>query len=202
MNNELTLEQQKQAANVNFNENQIDNKHLIPSLKSQIYSMGQYFDRDGEEKLFIDSYSEERSTLVISKNDNVVVYDWETLDSYTPSEGEEIENVETLPTAGLANLGKIYSTGTDPQLTYSKCVITSGTANPNSLVSTDIVKASISLSNSMLKLNPVPNIVIDGREYTSGIAGTQITFYMNRDHRISILWNENTVETFLIVANR
>ena len=201
MNNELTLEQQKQAACANFNKNQIDNKNLVPSLKTQIYSMGQYFDRNGEERLFIDNYTEERSTLVISTGNNEVVYTWETLADYTPGEGEEIENVEELPTAGISYLGKIYSVGTDT-LTYSKCKIESGTADPSSLVSTDIVKASISLRPSMLKINPAPNIVIDGREYTSGIAETQITFYMNRDHRISILWGENIVETLLIVANR
>ena len=178
----------EQVAHENFIKNQIDNKNLIPSLKTQIYAKGAYLDRFGDEELFIDSYNEPRSELAIINNNPLT---WTEIETPDPLPSPE-PTVDSLPTTGNYDIVKVGGK-------YYQC---SGGADINNLKSTDVVKVVITLNNTMLGVNPKPNIVVDGREYTSGIAGTEIIFYMNRDHRISILWTADTVENMLVKANR
>lgn len=179
----------EQVAHENFIKNQIDNKNLIPSLKTQIYAKGAYLDRFGDEELFIDSYNEPRSGLTIINNNPLT---WTEIETPSPVPSPE-PIVDSLPTTGNYDIVKFGEK-------YYKC---SGGADINNLKSTDVVKVVINLNNTMTSsVNSTPNIIVDGREYTSGIAGTEIIFYMNRDHRISILWAPNTVENILVKANR
>lgn len=191
---ELTPEQA--AAHANFIKNQIDNKHLIPSLKTQIYAMGEYLDRYGDEKLVMANYdNSKKSTFTVTSN-NPLTYGWEKIAA--PADPSGINTVQTLPTADSTNVEDIVKMGDD----YYQCV-SYGAADVNNLKSSDSVKVVITLNPTMIQtVNAKPNIVIDGREYTSGIAGTDIIFYMNRDHRISILWSADIVETYLVIANR
>ena len=199
---ELTPEQMAAIAHTNLIKNQIDNKHIVPSLKTQIYAMGEFRDLYGEEVMAMGAYdTEKRSTFTVTSN-NPVTYGWEEVESTDIPEGTTPTEVETLPEATSSNAGSYVSMGTDPNTKYYKCM-TYGEANINHLVSTDSVKVVITLNQAMLAINPKPNIIVDGKEYTSAIAGTEIVFYMNRDHRISILWaSPDTIETFLVIANR
>ena len=192
--NELTPEQiqaQTQAHN-NFIKNQIDNKHLIPSLKTQIYSMGEFRNLYGEEKLVMDGYDTEYRSNINLTNNNTLT--WTEIATPDP-EPQNPTTVDSLPTTGNYSVVKL----TTDNNKYYKC---SGGADLNNLKSTDKVKINISLNESMSERFPTPNIVIDGKEYTSGIAGTDIIFYMNRDHRVTIHWTDDIVEKFLIIANR
>lgn len=196
---ELTPEQ---AAHANFIKNQIDNKHLIPSLKTQIYAMGEYLDRYGDEKLVMANYDDsKKSTFTVTSN-NPLTYSWEEVKAADIPQGTSPTEVDTLPEANSTNAGSYVSIGSDANKKYYKCM-TYGAADVNNLKSSDSVKVVITLNPTMIQtVNAKPNIVIDGREYTSGIAGTDIIFYMNRDHRISILWSADIVETYLVIANR
>jgi hypothetical protein len=196
---ELTPEQ---TAHANFIKNQIDNKHLIPSLKTQIYAMGEYLDRYGDEKLVMANYdNSKKSTFTVTSN-NPLTYGWEEVKAADIPQGTTPTEVGTLPEANSTNAGSYVFIGSDANKKYYKCM-TYGAADVNNLKSSDSVKVVITLNPTMIQtVNAKPNIVIDGREYTSGIAGTDIIFYMNRDHRISILWSADIVETYLVIANR
>ena len=197
MSANLTPEEMAATAHENFIKNQIDNKHIIPSLKTQVYAMGAFRDQYGEEKLVIDGYTEPRSDINLTSN-NALTYGWEEVEAPDP---DELVAIETLPEANSSNAGTTVKVGTTAPYKYYTCM-TYGAADLNNLKSTDIVKINIELNETMAAKYPTPNIVIDGREYTSGIAGTDIVLYMNRDHRISILWTADIVETFLVIANR
>jgi len=190
---ELTSEEK--IALKNFNNNLIDNKHIVPSINSQIYAMGKYRDNYGEEKLVLSEYTHNRSTFTITSNNQL---SWKLIEA--PENTENIPSVDSLPTSGEYNNGSIVKITINEVTNYYECY---GIADPSNLKSTDSIKVSISLNKGMLETYPNPNIVIDGKEYTSAIVSEDFTFYMNRDHRISILWSSpDVIETYLIIANR
>lgn len=194
---ELTPEQ---AAHANFIKNQIDNKHLIPSLKTQIYAMGEYLDLYGDEKLVMANYDNNKKSTFTVSNNNPLTYGYEKVDAI-PS-GSSSAGTSLPDPATESVVGKYY-TITEDNVDKYYVGVAYGAADVNNLKSSDSVKVVITLNPTMIQtVNAKPNIVIDGREYTSGIAGTDIIFYMNRDHRISILWSADIVETYLVIANR
>ena len=198
MSENLTAEQ---TAHANFIKNQIDNKHLIPSLKTQIYAMGEYLDRYGDEKLVMANYDNSKKSTFTISNNNPLTYGYEKVDAI-PS-GSSSSAGTSLPDPATESVVGKYYTITEDEVDKYYVGVAYGAADVNNLKSSDSVKVVIALNPTMTQtVNAKPNIVIDGREYTSGIAGTNIIFYMNRDHRISILWSADIVETYLVIANR
>lgn len=190
----------EQVAHENFIKNQIDNKNLIPSLKTQIYAKGAYLDRFGDEKLVMANYDNSKKSTFTVSNNNPLTYGYEKVDAI-PS-GSSSAGTSLPDPATESVVGKYY-TITEDNVDKYYVGVAYGAADVNNLKSSDSVKVVITLNSTMTQtVNAKPNIVIDGREYTSGIAGTDIIFYMNRDHRISILWSADIVETYLVIANR
>lgn len=68
---------------------------------------------------------------------------------------------------------------------------------------TDTITVEFILSKELYSKYAEDAIVnIDGREYTIDILDNPMNFYMNRDHRISIKWAGDIIETFTFIAIR
>lgn len=64
----------------------------------------------------------------------------------------------------------------------------------------EIVKVTVTVNEKLASDNPFAHVVIDGKTYDLGILSSAVEFFMNKDHRISIHWSENLVETFRFIA--
>ena len=67
---------------------------------------------------------------------------------------------------------------------------------------TDVVTVTITASEGLAELYPDAIVSIDGKEHDLAYIANPIDLYMDHDHRISIFWAENVVETFRVVALR
>lgn len=66
----------------------------------------------------------------------------------------------------------------------------------------DVVKVTITASEGLVEDYPYAIVNIDGKEFDLAKLDEPLELYMDHDHRISILWAENLVETFRVVALR
>ena len=66
----------------------------------------------------------------------------------------------------------------------------------------DVVKVTITVSEGLAESYPMAIVSIDGKEHDLAYLEEPFNLYMAHDHRISIFWAENLVETFRVVALR
>lgn len=177
-------------------------EETVNSIVYQVYSMGAFRGAYGDEEINYGFNPGTRTT-----------YTWEPKDnSFTPDPEVIYRKVTSAPTpTTVGEEGEIVVLEGDTNV-YYEC--TKVTVTPNSkttltldpateLKSSDTVEATFTVSEDLAALYPKAIVSIDGKEYTLGVLDSPITFYMNRDHRVSInwIWNE-LVETFLIIARR
>lgn len=176
-------------------------EETVNSIVYQVYSMGAFRGAYGDEEINYDFNPGTRTT-----------YTWGVKSSFSPVSGvtyREVTSAPTITTAGEEGEIVVLKGNSD---VYYEC--TKVTVTPNSrttltldpateLKSSDTVVATFTVSEDLAALYPKAIVSIDGKEYTLGVLDSPITFYMNRDHRVSInwVWNE-LVETFRIIARR
>lgn len=176
-------------------------EETVNSIVYQVYSMGAFRGAYGDEEINYGFNPGTRTT-----------YTWGVKSGFSPVSGvtyREVTSAPTITTAGEE--GEIVVLKGNPDV-YYEC--TKVTVTPNSrttltldpateLKSSDTVVATFTVSEDLAALYPKAIVSIDGKEYTLGVLDSPITFYMNRDHRVSInwIWNE-LVETFRIIARR
>ena len=176
-------------------------EETVNSIVYQVYSMGAFRGAYGDEEI---NYGFNPGTKT--------TYTWVVKSGFTPDPEVIYRKVTSAPTTTtVGEEGEIVVLEGDTNV-YYEC--TTVTVTPNSrttltldpateLKSSDTVEATFTVSEDLAALYPKAIVSIDGKEYTLGVLDSPITFYMNRDHRISInwIWNE-LVETFLIIARR
>ena len=176
-------------------------EETVNSIVYQVYSMGAFRGAYGDEEINYDFNPGTRTT-----------YTWEPKPNFTPVSGVTYREVTSAPTTTTAGeQDEIVVLKGNPDV-YYEC--TEITVTPNAkttltldpateLKSSDTVVATFTVSEDLAALYPKAIVSIDGKEYTLGVLDSPITFYMNRDHRVSInwVWNE-LVETFRIIARR
>ena len=110
--------------------------------------------------------------------------------------GKVMFDDEALYDAFRANSTKVSSISIEPaypNYKYNKY----GVASKNEEITVTIV------ANEELKAaNPLALVVVDGKTYDLAYLDSAISFVMNKDHKISIHWDENLVESFRIVAKK
>lgn len=179
-------------------------EETVNSIVYQVYSMGAFRGAYGDEEINYDFNPGIKS----------IAYTWEEKSGFTPDPEVTYREVTSDPTATTTTAGEegeIVVLKGNPNI-YYEC--TDITVTPNSrttltldpateLKSSDTVVATFTVSEDLAALYPKAIVSIDGKEYTLGVLDSPITFYMNRDHRVSInwIWNE-LVETFRIIARR
>ena len=138
----------------------------------------------------------------------------------------DIHTVASLPTKDIIENGWYYIEGTGyyqyvdkTVYTYDQYTVTRTYNDPSTIAiklgsdadykgelkPSDTIEVTITPSADLLAIYPENTVIvsIDGKEYTPGVLSNPITFYMNRDHRVSINWKTNeVVETFRIIARR
>ena len=62
-----------------------------------------------------------------------------------------------------------------------------------------VVKVKVTVSEDLAEAYPAALVDVDGKYYDLAYLDNPIEFYMNKNHRISIFWSEDLVETFRIV---
>ena len=176
-------------------------EETVNSIVYQVYSMGAFRGAYGDEEINYDFNPGTTTT-----------YTWGVKSGFSPVSGVTYREVTSAPTPTTAGEeGEIVVLKGNPDV-YYEC--TKVTVTPNSrttltlnpateLKSSDTVVATFTVSEDLAALYPKAIVSIDGKEYTLGVLDSPITFYMNRDHRVSInwIWNE-LVETFRIIARR
>ena len=176
-------------------------EEIVNSIVYQVYSMGAFRGAYGDEEINYDFNPGTTTT-----------YTWGVKSGFTPDPEVTYREVTSAPTTTTAGEeGEIVVLKGNPNV-YYEC--TKVTVTPNSrttltlnpateLKSSDTVVATFTLSEDLAALYPKALVSIDGKEYTLGVLDSPITFYMNRDHRVSINWVCNElVETFRIIARR
>ena len=177
-------------------------EETVNSIVYQVYSMGAFRGVYGDEEINYDFNPGTRTT-----------YTWEEKKPFKPDPEVTYREVTSTPTIATAGKqGEIVVLKGNPNDVYYEC--TEVTVTPNSrttltldpateLKSSDTVVATFTVSADLEVLYPNAIVSIDGKEYTLGVLDSPITFYMNRDHRVSINWICNElVETFRIIARR
>ncbi len=177
-------------------------EETVNSIVYQVYSMG----------AFRGAYGDEEINYGFNPGIKSITYTWEEKSDFTPDPDVTYREVTSAPTTTTAGeQGEIVVLKGDPDV-YYEC--TNVTVTPNSrtiltldpateLKSSDTVVATFTVSEDLEALYPNAIVSIDGKEYTLGVLDSPITFYMNRDHRVSINWICNElVETFRIIARR
>lgn len=61
------------------------------------------------------------------------------------------------------------------------------------------VEATITVNADLASENPLAHVIIDGKEFDLAVLDNPVVFVMNKNHKISIAWNENLIESFRIV---
>ena len=176
-------------------------KEIVNSIAYQVYSMGAFRGAYGDEEINYGFNPGTRTT-----------YTWGKKKDFSPNPEVIYRKVTSAPTpTTVGEEGEIVVLEGDTNV-YYEC--TKVTVTPNSrttltldpateLKSSDTVEATFTVSEDLAALYPKAIVSIDGKEYTLGVLDSPITFYMNRDHRVSINWVCNElVETFRIIARR
>ena len=176
-------------------------EETVNSIVYQVYSMGAFRGAYGDEEINYDFNPGTTTT-----------YTWGVKSGFSPDSKVTYREVTSAPTKTTAGEeGEIVVLKGNPDV-YYEC--TEVTVTPNSrttltlnpateLKSSDTVVATFTVSKDLEALYPNAIVSIDGKEYTLGVLDSPITFYMNRDHRVSINWICNKlVETFRIIARR
>jgi hypothetical protein len=177
-------------------------EETVNSIVYQVYSMG----------AFRGAYGDEEINYGFNPGIKSITYTWVKKSGFTPVSGVTYREVTSAPTTTTAGeQDEIVVLKGNPDV-YYEC--TNITVTPNSrttltldpateLKSSDTVVATFTVSGDLETLYPNAIVSIDGKEYTLGVLDSPITFYMNRDHRVSINWVCNElVETFRIIARR
>lgn len=177
-------------------------EETVNSIVYQVYSMG----------AFRGAYGDEEINYGFNPGIKSITYTWEEKSGFTPDPEVTYREVTSAPTTTTAGeQDEIVVLKGNPDV-YYEC--TDITVTPNSrttltldpateLKSSDTVVATFTVSEDLEALYPNAIVSIDGKEYTLGVLDSPITFYMNRDHRVSINWVCNElVETFRIIARR
>lgn len=177
-------------------------EEIVNSIVYQVYSMG----------AFRGAYDDEEINYGFNPGIKSITYTWVVKSGFSPVSGVTYREVTSAPTTTTAGeKGEIVVLKGNPDVYYecTNIVVTPNskttlTLDPSTeLKSSDTVVATFTVSGDLEALYPNAIVSIDGKEYTLGVLDSPITFYMNRDHRVSINWICNElVETFRIIARR
>lgn len=68
------------------------------------------------------------------------------------------------------------------------------------VIKNEEINVIITVNETLAGENPLAHVVIDDKIFDLGILKTAIKFFMNKDHKISIHWKEDLIETFRFIA--
>lgn len=66
----------------------------------------------------------------------------------------------------------------------------------------ETIKVTVTVNEVLAEQNPLAHVFVDGKEYDLNFLKSPVEFFMNKDHKISIHWTEDMVETFRFVATK
>lgn len=64
------------------------------------------------------------------------------------------------------------------------------------------IAVTITVNEELKSKNPLAPVVIDGKYYDLNRLNSVVNFVMDKDHKISIIWSEELVETFRIITKK
>ena len=83
----------------------------------------------------------------------------------------------------------------NPEITYDKIEANKYGITENN----EIILVTITPSSQLAELYPAALVKVDGKTYDLALLDNNIEFFMNKNHRVSIEWTEDLVETFRII---
>jgi long-chain acyl-CoA synthetase len=66
----------------------------------------------------------------------------------------------------------------------------------------ETINVTVTVNEVLAEQNPLAHVFVDGKEYDLNFLKSPVEFFMNKDHKISIHWTEDMVETFRFVATK
>ena len=187
---------------------------IIPSLEYQVYGIDKAWFWDNEGISY--NYGDEKSNITITVPVETVT---KTYYSIVDNEGtkelsEPIENPTPEQVEGatkIKNTSADLSNFSNDDIVYTEEKTTSEVeiTDPyeynkyGNLKPFDVISVTIEPNSTLVGKFPNAIVVIDGKDYDLKYLNNPITFYMDRDHKISIKWIWGScVETFRIICNR